>query len=220
LLYDCSDPEVEGDPSAGVLRFVAYASDSASSVNLRCAYAPLYINHLRLHYRANYPACSVTLQSVLPGEIMSDWTMTTTNDGMGGTWLDLINPLAPLPMAALGDLLTFNMPGMTDVQTAFSFFTVDNSLYAGDQTFAVQNASSFITYYPIILHGSAPTSGHPFQMSIPTDVGRTYRVETATSLGSWSTLQDGIDGTGGLVTVTDTRNLSGVTSVFYRVAAY
>jgi hypothetical protein len=57
-------------------------------------------------------------------------------------------------------------------------------------------------------------------MSIPTDVGRTYRVETATSLGSWSTLQDGIDGTGGLVTVTDTRNLSGVTSVFYRVAAY
>jgi len=77
-----------------------------------------------------------------------------------------------------------------------------------------RDKNSAFTVRPV----SAPTAGQPFQMRISTVVGRTYRVETATSLGSWSTLQDGIAGTGGLVTVTDTRNLLGVTVVFYRVS--
>jgi hypothetical protein len=45
-------------------------------------------------------------------------------------------------------------------------------------------------------------------------------VDTATILGVWSTLQDNIPGTGGLVSITDNRNLSGVSSVFYRVVVF
>jgi hypothetical protein len=53
--------------------------------------------------------------------------------------------------------------------------------------------------------------------TVPT---RTYRVETATSLGNWSVLRDNIPGTGGNITFIDDRDLSGVGTVFYRVAVY
>ena len=79
-----------------------------------------------------------------------------------------------------------------------------------------RDKNSAFTVRPV----SGPTTGQPFQMRISTVVGRTYRVETATSFGSWSVLQDGIVGTGGLVTVTDNRNQAGVKAVFYRVAVY
>ncbi|MEI8291273.1 MAG: putative Ig domain-containing protein [Verrucomicrobiota bacterium] len=271
--FDPTSAAVMGNEFNGVLRFVASASDSAGSLNLRSVYAPIYVSHLRLHYRANYP-CTVTLQSVIPGEIMNGWSLTTTNDGTGGVWLDLASGGTYLPVGALGNLLRFNLRDMTNAQTAFSFFDVDNSIYAGGmgQNFAVQNASGFITVYPATPHGTpvpwllangftgdmtaaelsdpdgdgiptwqeyyagtnprsaaskftaravaAPIAGQPYQMTISTVVGRTYRVETATSLGSWSTLQDGIAGTGSPVTVTDNRDLSGVTAVFYRVAVY
>jgi hypothetical protein len=63
----------------------------------------------------------------------------------------------------------------------------------------------------------ATQPGQPNQITFSTALGRTYRVETALSLDSWTTLQDYISGTGGDVTVVDTRNLSGVSSVYYRV---
>ncbi len=62
--------------------------------------------------------------------------------------------------------------------------------------------------------------GQPPQLIFDTVVGRTYRVDTATVLGSWTTLLDDISGTGGQIIFTDFRNLSGVNSVFYRVAVY
>jgi hypothetical protein len=62
--------------------------------------------------------------------------------------------------------------------------------------------------------------GQPPEIIFSTVLGRTYRVETATSLDSWSVLLDGIAGTGGNILFTDYRNLSGVSSVFYRVAVY
>jgi hypothetical protein len=58
------------------------------------------------------------------------------------------------------------------------------------------------------------------QITFPTALNRTYRVDTSTDLLTWQTLQDGIAGTGGNVTVTDNRNLSGTTHTFYRVAVY
>jgi len=60
----------------------------------------------------------------------------------------------------------------------------------------------------------------PPQFSFNTVVGRNYRIEWSTSLsGPWNTLRDGIVGTGGIIDYTDQRNLSTVTSVYYRVAA-
>jgi hypothetical protein len=58
------------------------------------------------------------------------------------------------------------------------------------------------------------------QITFGTSLNRTYRVDTSTNLPVWQTLQDGIPGTGGSVTVTDPRNLSGTPHTFYRVAVY
>jgi hypothetical protein len=58
------------------------------------------------------------------------------------------------------------------------------------------------------------------QITFTTALNRTYRVDTSTNLLTWQTLQDGIAGTGGNVTVFDNRNLSGTTHTFYRVAVY
>ena len=62
--------------------------------------------------------------------------------------------------------------------------------------------------------------GQPPQIIFSTVVGRTYRVETATSLGSWMVLSDNIIGIGGNILFIDNRVLSGVSTVFYRVAVY
>jgi hypothetical protein len=67
---------------------------------------------------------------------------------------------------------------------------------------------------------SEPQPGQPPQITFSTVVGRTYRVESSTTLGGWTILQDYISGTGGNVSVTDNRNLSAVSSVFYRVVVY
>jgi hypothetical protein len=67
---------------------------------------------------------------------------------------------------------------------------------------------------------SEPQPGQPPQITFSTVVGRTYRVESSTTLVGWTILQDYIVGTGGNVSVTDDRNLSTVSSVFYRVVVY
>jgi von Willebrand factor type A domain/Putative Ig domain/Immunoglobulin I-set domain len=72
-----------------------------------------------------------------------------------------------------------------------------------NSTFAIQSVSS-------------PTAP---QITFNTVLGRTYQIDWTTSLnGSWTVLLDGIAGTGGNVTYTDQRNLSGVSTVFYRVS--
>jgi hypothetical protein len=64
------------------------------------------------------------------------------------------------------------------------------------------------------------TPGQPPQIIFSTVATRTYRVETATSLDSWSVLLDNIPGTGGNLLFIDNRVLTGVNAVFYRVAVY
>ena len=62
--------------------------------------------------------------------------------------------------------------------------------------------------------------GQTPQIVFSTVVGRMYRLETATSLDSWSVLRDNMPGIGGNILFIDNRTLSGVSSVFYRVAVY
>lgn len=78
------------------------------------------------------------------------------------------------------------------------------------------NASSTFALSPLV----RPTNGVMPQIRFPTVRGRTYRVDTATAVGSWYVLEDNIPGTGTLVTVPDTRDLSGVQTLFYRVSVY
>jgi hypothetical protein len=56
-----------------------------------------------------------------------------------------------------------------------------------------------------------------YQITFTTALNRTYSVESSTDLLTWQTLQDGIAGTGGDVTVTDNRYLPGTTQMYYRV---
>lgn len=66
----------------------------------------------------------------------------------------------------------------------------------------------------------AAQPGLPNQITFTTVVGKTYRVESAVTLGYWTVLEDGIAGTGGEVSVFDRRELSGVSTMFYRIAVY
>ena len=76
------------------------------------------------------------------------------------------------------------------------------------------NSSSRFTTWTAFVPGQTP------QIIFSTVLGRTYRVETATSLGTWMVLRDNIPGIGGNILFTDNRVLSGVSAVFYRVAVY
>ncbi|MGH7954238.1 MAG: hypothetical protein ACREFE_20275, partial [Limisphaerales bacterium] len=78
------------------------------------------------------------------------------------------------------------------------------------------NASSVFS-----VRSLAPTGPFvEYQITFSTALNRTYRVEVSSDLQTWQTLQDGIAGTGGDVTITDTRNLAGATQTYYRVAVY
>jgi hypothetical protein len=76
------------------------------------------------------------------------------------------------------------------------------------------NANSRFTVSTAFASGQAP------QIIFSTVADRTYRVETATTLGNWTVLRDNIAGTGGNISFIDDRVLSGVSAVFYRVAVY
>lgn len=58
------------------------------------------------------------------------------------------------------------------------------------------------------------------QVSFITSSNRTYRVDASTNLINWDTVEDFIAGTGGEITVTDTRYLPGLMQIYYRVAVY
>jgi hypothetical protein len=76
------------------------------------------------------------------------------------------------------------------------------------------NASSVFT----VLNVSPSGSPGGYQITFTTALNRTYRVETSTDLLTWQTLQDGIAGTGGNVTVSDNHILPGTTQKYYRLA--
>ncbi len=58
-----------------------------------------------------------------------------------------------------------------------------------------------------------------YQVTFNTALNRTYRVEASSDLLTWQTVQDGIAGTGGNVTVADNRFLV-ATQMYYRVVVY
>ena len=159
-------PDWAGNVQIGSLRLVADADVGPQTIRLRATYVPHFVTELRVDYQANYP-CTVSLDSTGPGEILSGWTLTQTNDGAGGQWLTLTSPnttnlLTSIPYGAFGDLLTFSFqyPDQLTSQTAFSTFSVDNTIYTNPpstgQSFVLANTNLFITYY-----GPPPPHGTP-----------------------------------------------------------
>ncbi len=266
-----------GNVLAGSLRLTANADTNPTQIDLRTTYTPRYIRQLHLHYRANWPA-ALSLESTNPGEMLAGWTLTQTNDGVGGQWalLSCPNPALladSLPYAGFGGLLKFTFHDPIVASNAFSELAVDNTLYtntAGTNFygFTLANTNQFNTFYavppphgtpvPWLIHygftnnfagaelldpngngfavwqdylaGLNPlnpnstfvtqmaSSASPPQIVFNTVLNRTYRIDWAASVdGTWTVLRDGIDGTGGIVTFTDQRDLSSVDAMFYRV---
>ena len=144
------------------MRLVADAAERPTSVTLRLTYAPRYTQRIRLHYRPNYP-CDVALRSNGPGEILAGWTLSQTNDGAGGWWMDLASPVPQsvtnsIPFAVMGNLVSFWMRDLpTPPTNAFSLFEVDNRIYGtntGHISFVLATNQSFVVPYQILPYGT------------------------------------------------------------------
>jgi hypothetical protein len=152
--------EHTGSVTVGSLRLAANAQVLPDSIMLRASYVPRYIRLLRVHYQANWP-CVTSLQSTNAGEILAGWSLTETNDGAGGKWLLLSSPnpqslATSIPFAALGNLVEFKMRDMLYSSNAFSFITVDNTIYTntGNQSFVFENTNQFVVAYTNLPHGT------------------------------------------------------------------
>ena len=147
-------------PTLGSLRVVPNAEVQPSALDLRATYVPRNIRQIRVHYRPNWP-CVAQIQSTSPGDILSGWSLTETNDGVGGTWMLLSSPnptnaTTSIPFASFGKLVTFHFSDVINPSNAFSVFSVDNTIYAntGEQSFMVENTNSFIRVFPVLPYGT------------------------------------------------------------------
>jgi hypothetical protein len=151
-----------GSVTVGSLRLAANAQVLPDSIMLRAFYVPRYIRQMRIHYRANLP-CVTSLQSTNAGEILAGWSLNETNDGAGGRWLlisssNTQNLATSIPFASLGNLVQFTMRDMLYSSNAFSFITIDNTIYTntGNQSFVFQdtNQNQFVVTYTNLPHGT------------------------------------------------------------------
>ncbi len=151
-----------GTVSRGTFGLVANAEDAPKSVSLYAGYVPRYIRQLSVHYRPNWP-CIASLQSTNVGELLYGWSLSQTNDGLGGLWLTATspNPLnlsSSIPFCGMGSLIKFSLRDMLYSSNAFSVFTNDNTIYTntGGQSFllAATNVNPFITFYTNLPYGT------------------------------------------------------------------
>lgn len=145
-----------GDVTVGSLRLVNDPAVAPASVTLQATYIPRYVRQLRLHVQPNWPM-TYALQSVAPGEILAGWSVSGTNDGSGGLWLDLASPGPTnyLPFASFGDLVRFDLRDLADPASAFSGFAVDNGVYpTNGPSFQLTNGTSFVETFAPLPHGT------------------------------------------------------------------
>ncbi len=116
----------------------------------------------------------------------------------------------PIPWLAAYKFPT-NNPAATELLIATNGLPLWQTYLAGLNP---TNVNSRFAVWTAFAPGQMP------QISFSTVMGRTYRLETATSLTNWSVLRDNMPGIGGNILFIDNRNLSGVRTVFYRVAVY
>lgn len=154
LYYTASNA---GPPAVGSVRMVPNTDIQPTALDLRVTYAPREVRQFRLHYRPNWP-CTAQLQSTGPGEILSGWSMTETNDGAGGRWMllsspNITNSATSIPFASFGKLVTFAFQDVVNPSNAFSVFDIDNSIYS-QQSFVIENTNAFLANFPLLPYGT------------------------------------------------------------------
>ena len=59
-----------------------------------------------------------------------------------------------------------------------------------------------------------------FRVTFSTAINRSYQVQASTDLLNWQVVQDNIPGNGQNITLTDTRYMPNLDSIYYRVLVY
>jgi hypothetical protein len=149
----------QGAPAVGAVRVVPNTEVLPTALDFRATYVPRNIRQMRVHYRPNWP-CTAQIQNNGPGEMLSGWSLTETNDGAGGKWM-LLSSSNPtngpvIPFASFGKLVTFRFNDIINPSNAFSVFEIDNTLYTntGGQSFTIENTNSFMKVYPVLPYGT------------------------------------------------------------------
>jgi hypothetical protein len=116
----------------------------------------------------------------------------------------------PIPWMLANGLSIAN-PAATELQIATNGLPVWQTYLAGLNP---RDPNSRFAVWSVFTPGQTP------QINFSTVMGRTYRVDCATTLDSWSVLRDNIPGTGSTILFIDNRTLSGVNAQYYRVSVY
>jgi hypothetical protein len=116
----------------------------------------------------------------------------------------------PIPWMLANGLSIAN-PAATELQILANGLPVWQTYLAGLNP---RDPNSRFAVWSVFIPGQMP------QINFSTVMGRTYRVDCATTLDSWSVLRDNIPGTGSTILFIDNRTLSGVNAQYYRVSVY
>lgn len=122
-----------GDPLRGNLVLMQSDTPGNTTVFLRAGYVPYDINVFRLRVMSDY---TFETSVVGPGDdgLLAGWNMTIEDDVDGAKWITLTGG-APIPFASFGAMLRFDFDQAVD--TPFTAFEADNSLYNDGQSFVV-----------------------------------------------------------------------------------
>jgi hypothetical protein len=125
------------DPLQGRLTLVQSDTPDNTTLFLRANYVPYDISELRFRV-TSASAYQVTIVNASNDGLIADWQLTRVEEG-NGTQLITVKGASPMPFASFGAMLRFRFDAMVD--TPFTAFEVDNSLYAeGDgQSFVLED---------------------------------------------------------------------------------
>jgi len=167
-----------------------------------------------------YPDALTTTQAFSVFSIDNSIYTNITPSGIKFTnefFAKFITPYPPAPPhgTPIPWLLAYGFP--TNNPAATELIIATNGLPLWQSYLAGLNPTNINSQFNV---WTAFVPGQMPQIAFSTVATRTYRVETATSLESWTVLRDNISGIGGNILFIDNRNLSGISTMFYRVAVY
>lgn len=122
-----------GDPLQGNLVLMQSDTPGNTTVFLRAAYVPYDISVFRLRVKSDYTFKTSVVGAGDDG-LLAGWNMTIEDDVEGAKWITLTGTEA-INFASFGAMLRFDFDQAVD--TPFTLFEADNSLYSDGQTFTI-----------------------------------------------------------------------------------
>lgn len=135
---DFRPDDYAGNPLEGQVAFTRQEEETGTVAYAQAVYVPRLIDEFRVHARGTLPFTATVVSSDDEG-VMAGWSLARTDTGATSAWLELSAPDGtPIPFGAFGPMLRFQFEGTIDpLEFLFDDFAVDNTIYAGGQTFTV-----------------------------------------------------------------------------------